>query len=195
MILDCDRVAGSCSGGKPRFAVEWYINHGTPAPGAYHGYVAKQETCGLTANTKMLGTKIFRKFYNFHIYTDQQLMWLTNRNTISACIYADFCVQHYSGGYFLGEAPECRCNKYYYANHAIALVGYGYMEPETKSKAFWILRNSWGTCWGMAGYMHLAAQQITDRKYGIANIRMDVTWLAPNKGVGGKNCQTCEMNN
>jgi C1A family cysteine protease len=34
-------------------------------------------------------------------------------------------------------------------NHAVALVGYHGSE-------YWILRNSWGTSWGMNGYMYLA---------------------------------------
>ncbi len=40
-------------------------------------------------------------------------------------------------------------------NHALALVGYSLVG----STPFWVLRNSWGTSWGIGGYMDMA---ITD---------------------------------
>ncbi len=39
-------------------------------------------------------------------------------------------------------------------NHALALVGYGY--DNDLRKAYWIIKNSWGTGWGENGYLRLA---------------------------------------
>ena len=37
-------------------------------------------------------------------------------------------------------------------NHAIVIVGYGTDEDDTD---YWIVRNSFGTSWGMDGYMFI----------------------------------------
>ena len=49
-------------------------------------------------------------------------------------------------------------NKYNYCNypnpnHAVALVGY---DTDSNGNQYYILRNQWGTSWGMNGYMHFA---------------------------------------
>ena len=38
-------------------------------------------------------------------------------------------------------------------DHAVTLVGYG---SDADDGDFWLIRNSWGTAWGEAGYMRLA---------------------------------------
>uniref|UniRef100_A0A667XER2 Uncharacterized protein n=1 Tax=Myripristis murdjan TaxID=586833 RepID=A0A667XER2_9TELE len=45
--------------------------------------------------------------------------------------------------------PEC---DNYMLNHAILIVGYGTDQGED----FWLVKNSWGTGWGEAGYLRLA---------------------------------------
>jgi len=41
----------------------------------------------------------------------------------------------------------------YYLNHAVILVGY---DTDLNGNQYYILRNSWGTSWGMSGYMQFA---------------------------------------
>ena len=38
-------------------------------------------------------------------------------------------------------------------NHAVALVGY---DTDSNGNQYYILRNQWGTSWGMNGYMYFA---------------------------------------
>lgn len=45
---------------------------------------------------------------------------------------------------------NCR-NSYSYLNHAMIVVGYG-VDSET-SKEYGIVKNSWGSAWGDAGYV------------------------------------------
>lgn len=40
-------------------------------------------------------------------------------------------------------------------DHAMLLVGYGEEEPEEGGREFWVLKNTWGTTWGEAGYMRM----------------------------------------
>ncbi len=54
--------------------------------------------------------------------------------------------QFYGGGIF----NPAVCEKP--VNHAVVVVGYGTLDGQD----YWIIKNSWGTGWGMDGYMYLA---------------------------------------
>ena len=51
----------------------------------------------------------------------------------------------YTGGVF--PASACSSSSFK-QNHAVVAVGY--------TSSYWIVRNSWGTSWGNAGYIYLA---------------------------------------
>ena len=41
-------------------------------------------------------------------------------------------------------------------NHAVTAVGYGYLNNDA-NQMYWIIRNSWGSSWGDAGYVKIKA--------------------------------------
>jgi len=41
--------------------------------------------------------------------------------------------------------------------HAVEVVGYGTQDSEN----YWIIKNSWGTTWGLSGYFMIAENEIT----------------------------------
>jgi len=45
------------------------------------------------------------------------------------------------------------CPTNYQLDHAVLLVGYG---ADSTGKPYWIVKNQWGTNWGMNGYFYLA---------------------------------------
>ena len=69
-------------------------------------------------------------------------------------VLAGICGEHiipdelvaYTGGVFTDLTNASSIN------HDISVVGYG----EEKGQKYWIVRNSWGTYWGEAGYFRLA---------------------------------------
>ncbi|XP_034502630.1 cathepsin L1-like [Ailuropoda melanoleuca] len=62
----------------------------------------------------------------------------------------------------LGSFQFCKEGIYYDPNcssedlhHGVLVVGYGSDEKEAENKNYWIVKNSWGTDWGLQGYMLL----------------------------------------
>lgn len=61
--------------------------------------------------------------------------------------------------YFDGLYSEPFCYKTYQGiNHGVAVVGYGVGAPEATddTQAYWLIKNSWGTEWGVDGYIYFA---------------------------------------
>merc|ERR1719330_1645039 len=84
-----------------------------------------------------------------HIEGDQELAMMTeiyNRGPISCGISVpDDLVDKYNGGIFYDMTNSTEID------HDISVVGYG-IENGTK---YWVIRNSWGTYWGEAGFFRL----------------------------------------
>ena len=74
----------------------------------------------------------------------------------------------YTGGVLSTDettTPECGGH----TNHQIILVGWNEDDPNQK---YWILRNSWGSSWGMGGYMYIA--------YGTSKVGEGTSWVTAN---------------
>lgn len=65
-------------------------------------------------------------------------------------VYDDFF--YYSGGIYSRTTGAT-----YQGSHAIVIVGYG---TDSSGKNFWIVKNSWGTGWGEAGFFRIYAGQV-----------------------------------
>lgn len=57
----------------------------------------------------------------------------------------------YSSGIY--NEPACASGNTTNVNHAVLVVGYG---SEPTGEEYWLIKNSYGTTWGMGGYMKLA---------------------------------------
>jgi len=83
---------------------------------------------------------------------------------ISVCVEADQPVfQLYTGGVITSASCGTQLD------HAILAVGYS----STGSQDYWIVKNSWGTSWGLAGYLYIAKSTSTSTN-GICGIAMNV---------------------
>jgi len=66
----------------------------------------------------------------------------------------------YSGGVYVNTASVSAWNPFVPVNHAVLMVGYGTCDGDNTPDCgtapdgtpFWIVKNSWGTGWGLSGY-------------------------------------------
>nr|XP_060482971.1 procathepsin L-like [Panthera onca] len=49
--------------------------------------------------------------------------------------------------------PKCSSED---LNHGVLVVGYGFQGKESDNQKYWFVKNSWGTDWGMDGYIKMA---------------------------------------
>ncbi|MDF8265156.1 C1 family peptidase [Luteipulveratus flavus] len=100
---------------------------------------------------------------------------LTTVGPVTGCfvVYTDF--YGYSSGVYKhvtgGEE----------GGHCVAIVGYD------DTKQAWIIKNSWGTGWGMGGYAYIGYGQClidTWANVGVTGVRLR-TWTTPKKVLGG----------
>jgi len=83
---------------------------------------------------------------------------------ISVCVEADQPVfQLYTSGIITSASCGTQLD------HAIMAVGYS----AQGSQDYWIVKNSWGTSWGLAGYLYIAKSSSTSTN-GICGIAMNV---------------------
>merc|ERR1711874_281997 len=72
---------------------------------------------------------------------------LANKGPLSASVAASSW-----GLYFGGVFDGCDYDQDIVVNHAVLLVGYG---SDATDGDYWLIKNSWGTGWGEAGYIKL----------------------------------------
>ncbi|KAG1368841.1 putative glucose-induced degradation protein 8-B [Cocos nucifera] len=143
-LCDCDQTYNSgCGGGLMDYAFEWVIqNHGIDTEDDYP-YQAAEKTC--------LKNKLNHRVVTIDGYTDiptnngELLLQAVATQPVSVGICgSERAFQLYSKGIFTGPCSTS-------LDHAVLIVGYGSKDGVD----YWILKNSWGTNWGMDGYMHM----------------------------------------
>ena len=139
-LVDCDKTDAGCNGGLPDNAFQYVIsNKGLCSESSYpyKGKNGKCQTCQPVAS--------ITSFVDVNP-TEQDLMQAVARQPVTVAIEADQVLfQSYSQGVL---TAACGTN----LDHAVVVVGYGTLN----GIPYWKVRNSWGTTWGMDGYILLA---------------------------------------
>ncbi|EFX78290.1 hypothetical protein DAPPUDRAFT_246512 [Daphnia pulex] len=146
-LVDCEPYDYGCNGGW--YTNAWYyIKNGAlgSAKQSLYPYTATNTTCKFTSS--MVGAKI-STYGNLQPLnaTNMQLAVQSN-GSISVAITVTNSFFYYSGGTYNDVACD---NKTIPINHAVVIVGYG----AANATNYWIVRNSWGTGWGQAGYVFI----------------------------------------
>jgi hypothetical protein len=93
---------------------------------------------------------------------------LRRHGPLAVSVYVTPAFRAYHGGVFREKAPSNGPNA---SNHRILLVGWD------DAKGAWRIKNSWGTNWGIDGYMWIA--------YGADNVGASAAWIETRPAQAG----------
>lgn len=147
-LVDCDngiRKNHGCNGGLMDLAFDWISSNGGLCTEQDYPYLSGttekagtcQKSCKLTQGSKI------SKYTDVIPNSDEAMMTALAQQPVSVAIQAsqkDF--QLYKSGIFTGVCGS-------ELDHGVLLVGYG----TQNNLDYYILKNSWGTSWGMSGYI------------------------------------------
>uniref|UniRef100_A0A8C4RT00 Cathepsin L1-like n=1 Tax=Erpetoichthys calabaricus TaxID=27687 RepID=A0A8C4RT00_ERPCA len=149
-LLDCSEYLGNqgCTGGRPSLAFQYVIDNGGIQAEATYPYTMGKtlETCRF--NSSKVAATVAN--YKYLPIGDEQALAdaLATIGPISVVIDASqISFQFYLSGIY--NDPKCSVLN---LSHAMLAVGYGFQG----SNNYWIIKNSWGTLWGVNGYLMLA---------------------------------------
>jgi len=144
-LVDCSGSFGNqgCEGGLMDQAFEYIISNKGITTEANYPYTAMDGTCNATAAAAVAAT--ISGYTDVTSGSESALISAVAIGPVSVAIEADqACFQFYSSGIL--NDPSCGTN----LDHGVLAVGYD------QSGGFWIVKNSWGTSWGMNGYVEIA---------------------------------------
>jgi len=171
-LVDCSQAQGNngCDGGLMTDAFNYIIaNHGIDTEASYP-YTAEDGTCHYSAAN--CGS-VVQTYTNVPSGSESALQdAVATQGPVSVAIDASHSsFQFYSGGVYYD--PNCSPTQ---LDHGVLAVGYG----ASAGQDYWIVKNSWGGSWGMAGYIWMSRNR--NNNCGIATM---ATW--PSR-VGAGNC-------
>ncbi|CAK81048.1 unnamed protein product (macronuclear) [Paramecium tetraurelia] len=131
-LVDCDKYSYGCNGGFAGNAID-YLNRNGAILEKNYPYAMKDQDCQkATGDTKAKGRKTWT--------TAEQAYEAIAQYPISVSVHASNWK-----GYTEGVFNNCINTS---TNHAVVAVGYD-------KKGNWLIRNSWGTGWGLQGHIWL----------------------------------------
>jgi C1A family cysteine protease len=141
-LVDCAGSSGNqgCNGGLMNSAFSWVKSNGGLCSESAYPYKARGGTCqkSCTKVSTISGYKSVTRG------SESALGTALAGRPIAIAIEADqTAFQYYRGGVMDGTCGQR-------LDHGVLLVGQG-----TDGKAYWKVKNSWGTSWGESGYIRL----------------------------------------
>jgi len=144
-LVDCSSAQGNqgCEGGLMDQAFQYIISNNGITTETNYPYTAMDGTCNTQAAAQVAST--ITGYTDVTSGSESALVNAVAIGPVSVAIEADqACFQVYSSGIL--NDPSCGTN----LDHGVLAVGY------SQSGGYWIVKNSWGTSWGMDGYVEIA---------------------------------------
>lgn len=170
-LVDCSSSYGNmgCNGGLMDYAFEYAIAQGGLCSEAEYPYTGVTGTCHnpVCGNGGVVYDPI-NGYTNVVSDDEADLLAAAALGCVSVAIEADqMAFQYYSSGILTGS---CGTN----LDHGVLVVGYG----STGSQDYWLVKNSWGTSWGEAGYVQICRACNMNGSEGECGINMEPSYPA-----------------
>lgn len=165
MLLDCSSNSWygnlGCNGGCMQYAYNYIYNQKYCNQLLYYPYTAAQQSC--TASTSKGTYAQLAGYVHVPANSESALMQVVGSvGPVAVAIDASWpSFQMYTSGVY--NEPQCSNTT---VNHAVLVVGYG-TDTANTGMDYWIIKNSWGTGWGMSGFFWLARNN--NNKCGVAS--------------------------
>jgi len=146
-MVDCDSNCYGCGGGWPYYAFQYVTGAGGQDTETTYPYTARDGTCRFDQSG--IGAKIngYKSISKDEAQIQSLVADVDNGAPFSICVDAASW-QFYSGGVM--TANQCGRS----VDHCTQLLGYD-TTKSSQTLPFWIVRNSWGTDWGLSGIILL----------------------------------------
>lgn len=148
-LVDCSKFPNmGCSGGNPSVAVGYETKNEVCSEASYP-YKATKGSCqsACTAAIPKGGVTGYNKVGGLFGAKKADMMAALNKNPVTIAIQADqSSFQSYKSGVLTADCGT-------QLDHAVLAVGYGTDNGED----YWLVKNSWGTSWGSAGYIKIGS--------------------------------------
>jgi len=146
-LVSCDKQDSACDGGLMDYAFEYVKENGLTSEENYP-YVS-----GNGQVPACDSSKVAQKVATINSYVDVQtrsedaLENALNIGPVAIAIEADqYSFQSYTSGVMTAACGES-------LDHGVLAVGYGH--DSASNLDYWIVKNSWGSSWGLNGYIYL----------------------------------------
>jgi len=164
-LVDCSKNGGNdgCNGGLMDNAFSWIISNKGITDETSYPYKAVDGKC----KTGLKSVTTISSFKDVKQNSETDFQAAVTLTPVSIAIEADqSAFQFYSSGVFSGVCGTS-------LDHGVLIVGYG----TSGSSTYYILKNSWGTSWGEAGYMRIQGGSTgTNKKAGECGMFMEPSY-------------------
>uniref|UniRef100_A0A0E0ML92 Uncharacterized protein n=1 Tax=Oryza punctata TaxID=4537 RepID=A0A0E0ML92_ORYPU len=162
-LVDCD-VQGNdhgCEGGEMDGAFQFILNNGGLTAEANYPYMGEDGQCKTTSAANVAAS--IKGYEDVPANDESSLMKAVAGQPVSVAVDASK-FQFYGGGVMTGECGTS-------LDHGVTVIGYGTASDGTK---YWLVKNSWGTTWGEAGYVRM--EKDIDDKRGMCGLAMQPSY-------------------
>jgi cathepsin H len=145
-LVDCAGAFDNhgCNGGLPSHAFEYLHYFGGQMKSSDYKYTARDGNC--KADVSKVAATVTSQVNITYLDEDQLYEAVGKNGPVSIAYQCASDFSRYAGGVY--DSSVCRNGKRD-VNHAVLVVGYGH---DTKSgKDYWIVKNSWGSSFGIEG--------------------------------------------
>jgi len=162
-LMDCSTAEGNqgCNGGLMDDAFQYIIKNNGIDTEASYPYQGVQGTCKYNAANS---AATLSSYTDVTSGSETDLAVAVTKQPVSVAIDASHLTfQMYTSGIY--HDFLCSSTK---LDHGVLAVGFGVDTSKSIDNHYWIVKNSWGTSWGQAGYIYMAKDR--NNNCGIATV-------------------------